>query len=238
MKSYKLTTLSILIISIFSACHEDFICERAHGYIETQDYNLSNFDGLSMGIEGNVIITTGPEQKVVVEGQREILDHLNTSVSSGIWNISLDKCFRNYSDLNIYITVPTLTYVGLSSTGSILSNSTITANSFKASLSGSGTIDLTLDVNYLDTNLSGSGSLNLSGTTNAHDISLSGSGNVNTYNLISTDTSVRTSGSGNSYVTVSNQLDVSISGSGNVIYDGNPEITTSISGSGHVKKRN
>ena len=238
MKSSLITTLSILTVLIINSCHEDFICERAHGYVETQEFNLSDFDGLSLGIEGNVVISIGQEQKVTVEAQREILDHLNTSVSNGTWNISLDKCYRNYSDLNIYVTVPSINYVGLSGSGSILSNSTIETNSFKTSLSGSGTIDLTLASNFVDTNLSGSGSLNLSGSTNTHDVSISGSGNVNTYGLNSTDANVRISGSGNSFITVSDHLDASISGSGNVIYDGNPAIDSSISGSGQVKKRN
>ena len=237
MKTSLTTTFFISLLLFSGACTNEFICEKANGYVETQEYHLSDFSGLSMGIEGNVIITIGSEQKVVVEAQREVLDHLNTIVRNSTWNITLDKCFRKYSDANITVTVPSLEYVGLSSTGSILSNSTINANNFKVSLSGSGTIDLTLDANEVNTSISGSGSMNLSGTTNAHDVSISGSGNVNSYGLTSNNANVRISGSGNSFVSVDNELDVSISGSGNVVYDGNPEIKSSISGSGQVRKR-
>lgn len=238
MKSSIVTTLSIFALLTLSSCSEDFICEKANGYVETKEYQLSDFSGLSMGIDGNVTITIGSQQKVVVEAQREILDNLNTSVSNETWNITLNKCFRKYSQVNIFVTVPSLEHVGLSGSGSVLSNSTIVTNDFRARLSGSGTIDLTLDVNNVDTSISGSGSINLSGSTNAHDISLSGSGNANTYGLSSSNANIRVSGSGNSFVAVTNQLDVSISGSGNVFYDGNPEIKSSISGSGQIKKRN
>jgi hypothetical protein len=232
-----LTTLSILTLLVFTSCDEDLICDRANGYAETQEFNLSDIDGIGMSISGNVIVSIGPQQSVTVEAQREVLDNLNTSVNNGTWNISLDKCFRKYSEVNVYITVPSLDYVGLAGSGSILSNSTIITNNFKTSLSGSGTIDLTVEANNVDTNISGSGSVNLSGTTNSHDISISGSGNANAFGLESTHVNVRISGSGNSYVTVSERLDVSISGSGNIIYDGNPEIDSSVSGSGNVKKR-
>jgi hypothetical protein len=232
------TLLSLLILISISSCDEDFICEKANGSFETRTLNLSDIDGLSMGISGNVIISIGNEQSVTIEAQRDILDNLNTFVTGGTWNISLDQCFRNYSDVNIYVTVPSLSYVGLSGSGSILSNSTITSNSFKTSLSGSGTIDLTVEANNMDTNISGSGSVNLSGSTNQHDISIAGSGNANTYGLTSSFTNARISGSGNAMVQVVDELDVSISGSGNVIYEGSPTINSSISGSGQVKQRN
>lgn len=233
-----ITTLSLLILISFTSCDDDFICEKANGYVETQEFNLSDIDGISMGISGNVVIIIGEEQSVRVEAQRDILDNLNTSVTGGTWNISLNQCFRKYSEVNITVTVPSLEYVSLSGSGSILSNSIIIVNGFKSSLSGSGTIDLTLEANNVDTNISGSGSINLAGSTNQHDISISGSGNANTYGLASSHANVRVSGSGNALVSVEGELDVSISGSGNVIYDGNPAINSSISGSGQVKKRN
>ena len=59
MKSLLTTTLLIATMTLFSGCFDHEFCEVADGYIETREYYLSDFDGINLGIDGNVIITKG-----------------------------------------------------------------------------------------------------------------------------------------------------------------------------------
>lgn len=234
-----LITTFILGSSLFlSGCFDHEFCELANGYVETREYYLTDFDGINLGIAANVIITKGNEQRVVIEGQEELLNELNTHVKSGIWNITLNDCYRRYKEMNIYITTPGLDYIVLSGSGTITSQDLLSENELTVNMPGAGTIDLNVDVNKLITNMSGAGNITLSGIANESKCTISGSGNILANGLITNSTDINISGSGNAYVHAENQLYISITGSGNVFYQGNPEITISKSSSGNVIDNN
>ena len=212
--------------------------ENGTGSMVKKELKLDKFLGVDLGISGDVILTKGSTQKVTIEGQQNIIDLLKTDVSNGKWKISFTKNVSNYKDLKIYITIPSLTAVGVSGSGNINStNSFDDLDDLSIYVSGSGNIDLDVSARSMNTRLSGSGNIYLKGASGSQDLKISGSGNIKAYDLKAENANVHISGSGSCQLNVSQKLDAKISGSGDISYKGDPNVKAKVSGSGDVRKK-
>ena len=245
MNIFKLSFAGILIAGVmFASCGKESNCKSGSGGTETKTLNISAFTTVDFQEAGEVIISEGPVQEVLVTGDANVVNDIKTFVNNGHWEIDFDsRCYKNY-DLTVYITLPKLEGAYLSGSGSITINDfTNPQNDLSLIISGSGTTFLSAfeGSEQLYVSISGSGNIITSAdipTLNLLDVNISGSGNYDGYSVITDDCDVNISGSGNCQVTVNNNLDVSISGSGSVFYKGNPAVSTNISGSGTVINAN
>ncbi|MEM9932761.1 MAG: head GIN domain-containing protein [Bacteroidota bacterium] len=246
----------LLGLGILPSCFidlDDDFCERGRGPSVIEEIFVPSFDGIDLRISARVIVRRGESQQVEVRGQQNIIDLLDRDVSQGIWEIRLFECTRNFDELEIYITVPELTYLRVSGSGSIFSESTFEGNATEIiiagsgeidfatlsnettiSLSGSGDVRLDVEGNKIDSDISGSGFISLQGDVNEQDVRISGSGDYRAFDLLSREAEVRIQGSGSSRVFVSEFLRATVSGSGDIRYRGNPSVDISITGSGKV----
>ena len=207
------------------------------GDVIKQEISLPALKGFDLGFGGDVIVTPGATQKIVIEGQKNIIDNIKRDVSNGTWRISYMKSVDNAKSVTVYITIPTIEYVGLSGSGSVKSTGKFSGlKDIDIAVSGSG--DITLDIDAKDTGIriSGSGEIDLSGTTQSLEVAISGSGDVMTKDLVASSCKIQISGSGDAAVYVNGELETHISGSGDVRYRGNASVTAKISGSGEVTK--
>lgn len=230
----------IALALIFSSCGKNGRNIKGTGPIVDREYNMAPISGTALSIDGDVIVTRGDSQSVVIRGQQNIIDNIEKSVSSdGIWRIGYYNSVRNHAGITIFITTPHYDYATISGSGN-----TETTNYFSdttnvyTNISGSGNIIMKNHANILESEISGSGNMTLYGTANTQYINISGSGNVSGFEMAVYESFVKISGSGNSRVNVEHYLDVNISGSGSVYYKGNPEIVVNISGSGAVVNSN
>jgi hypothetical protein len=208
------------------------------GPIVKRTLDLSSFDKVVLTNNAKVYLRQGSSQSVEVEAQQNIIDNLVKEVSDNTWKIRFDDPVRRYDGMKVYITIPSLTGVRLSGSGSIISENTFTGiDELGVSISGSGDIRLSVEANMIDSHISGSGDIRLAGRTDKHGISISGSGEVEAYDLTSSSCKVRISGSGDCQIEVQEDLEVRISGSGDVNYKGRPRISSRISGSGDINGR-
>ncbi|MFN7116575.1 MAG: head GIN domain-containing protein [Saprospiraceae bacterium] len=246
-------TIKHILIALFSASlliftpgclfdfddDEDFFgCVNGDGSIVSEEINLRDFDGIDLRISADVYVRQGAEQRVVIEGQRNIIDEIERDVDNGIWEIETDRCIRSYDDLRIYITVPDVTLLRVSGSGDIVSENTLVVDDIELSISGSGTIDAALDADDINAKISGSGDILLEGEADQLVLTISGSGDFRAFNLPLRSANVTISGSGDVDVRVEDELDVRISGSGDVNYKGNPRVDARVSGSGRVVNAN
>lgn len=207
------------------------------GAVVKQEISLASFDGFDLGFAGNVIVTPGPVQKVVVEGQQNIIDLIKRDVKDGMWRIGFSKSVKDSKEVTVYITMPTVKWVALTGSGTIRSTDRFNGlNKLDIAVSGSGDIMFDAAANDITLHLSGSGDIKVMGTTNTLDIAISGSGDVSAASLKSSNCQVHISGSGDADVQVYGDLETSISGSGDVHYKGEANVTARISGSGEVSK--
>ena len=209
------------------------------GEVVKQEISLEALKGINLGFAGDVILTQGSTQKIVLEGQQNILDNIKREVKNGIWGIYFIQNVRESKDVTVHITLPSLEYAAVSGSGDITStNKFPNLKELELHVSGSGSISLDYDADDTDVHLSGSGELNLEGSSDELTIAISGSGNVDAAKLKTANSDIHISGSGDASVNASGKLDANISGSGDVEYTGTASVNARISGSGEVTKSN
>ena len=234
MKSLLLLSAFIFTMTLSTASPKDQPVEK-----ETR--NLSGFTKVNFGVSGDLYISIGSEFKVVLEGERSLLDEIETEVSGSKLVIKKDSWHSHGNEkVTVYITMPELTGLAVSGSGKAEIKDAVKAENIDFSVSGSGriiTADLALG--KLNVGISGSGDVVVGGSGEAAsaDISISGSGNYSgeTLKIASADFSI--SGSGSCKCNVSDNLEASVSGSGTITYIGSPKIDARVSGSGRVKSK-
>jgi hypothetical protein len=82
--------------------------------------------------------------------------------------------------------------------------------------------------------LTGSGNINLAGLVSQQNVEISGSGSYKAGDLDTQQTTAIISGSGNMTLWVKDSLNITISGSGTVDYYGNPRVNQKMTGSGSI----
>jgi uncharacterized protein (AIM24 family) len=210
---------------------------KGEGDIVKQEIKLSDFDGLALEIGADVILTQGKIQKVVIEGQQNIIDNIEKEVRGSSWKIEYDKNVKSAKPVKIYITMPKISEIAFSGSGSISTKGKFSGlGDLDIAMSGSGDIQLDVEADDIDLAKSGSGDVELSGSGKSLDVAISGSGNVDAASLPVSACAVAISGSGDVAVHVDGPLEVAISGSGNVKYKGNATVESRSSGSGSVVK--
>ena len=189
----------------------------------------------------DVKLIEGKEGNITITGGENLLEYIVTEVKDGKLilktekGVNLQPSHRN--GIKITIPVEQINSVYLSGSGDITSEKTLTADSFKATISGSGDISLDLAVKELKTSISGSGDIELTGNTDTFDLSISGSGDIDAFKLAANHVDVSVSGSGDIKVTANKSIKARVSGSGDINYRGNPEkVDTKSSGSGDISK--
>jgi hypothetical protein len=208
---------------------------------EKETRNLTGFTKVNFGISGDLYINIGTEFKVVLEGEKSLLDEIQTEVSGTKLVIKNENWhLHNNGRVTVYITMPSLEGLGVSGSGKAEIKDAIKATNLDFSVSGSGKI-LAADVAVtgLNVGISGSGDVIIGGSGEASkaDISISGSGNYSGESLRLADADFSISGSGSCKCFVTENLKASVSGSGNITYSGSPKIDAKVSGSGHVRSK-
>ncbi|GJM36185.1 MAG: DUF2807 domain-containing protein [Saprospiraceae bacterium] len=184
----------------------------------TKALSLDKFEGIGLGLVGTVHLYKGDQQKVSIEAQQNIIDNLNLEIKDGTWSISgLDKTkFKNYKDVVINITIPTVDELSIGGHGTIISHDAFTG------------------LKSLEMNIGGSGKIEMVGSADKVEINIAGSGTVEGKRLSAQSCGISIAGSGDAFIDVNDKLDVSIAGSGDVKYSGSPRVSSSIAGSGRV----
>ncbi len=215
-------------------------------FADVEDRNVGQFDVLHVKGFMDVFITQSGDYEVRVEAPADKMRNIITTVENGelIVGYKTEKGRKNNwnwkdgkNQIKVYVSVRNLEGLYLSGSGDVV-GSGITAKNFKASIAGSGDMDVEVDARNIEAKIAGSGDMELRGSTGDFDISIAGSGNVEAFGLNSKHCEIKIAGSGDCQVNVSESLEVKINGSGNVLYKGNPSnVNKSISGSGNVDKR-
>jgi hypothetical protein len=188
------------------------------GQAKSETRTVESFEEIELSGAYDVFVTIGPEQKVELTFDDNLIDLIRTQVRGHSLRIFSKESYSSDLNCRVDITVPKLEAV---------------------SCSGSGDIDVSdLKGELFEFDLSGSGGLRVDGLVDKLEVSVSGSGDVDARELIAKDVYCSVSGSGNIRVHADSSLDGSVSGSGDISYYGSPEhISTHVSGSGRIHKR-
>ena len=237
----NINTLIVLLIALNSCTAQWGKRIKGNGNITTIKKSVGDYESLDMAGFFDVKLIEGKEGNITITGEENLLEYRVAEVKDGKLilktekGVNLQPSHRN--GIKITIPVEQINSVYLSGSGDITSEKTLTADSFKATISGSGDISLDLAVKELKTSISGSGDIELTGNTDIFDLSISGSGDIDAFRLAANHVDVSVSGSGDIEVTANKSIKARVSGSGDINYRGNPEkVDTKSSGSGDISK--
>ena len=211
------------------------------GDIVTENRGVSGFTGVSSAISADINLRQSSTFKVLIEGQKNIIDLVETEVKDGTLKVRFKKGYSvNYKkNLKIQVEAPNFSYLGMSGSGDVSANEPLSGEKLDISISGSGDFDLA-QLQYADVKvgISGSGGVDLGGTAERVELSISGSGDLKAKNLKAQSVRCRVSGSGDVSCFATKELDALISGSGDILYSGNPtSVKKKVSGSGDIEAR-
>lgn len=186
---------------------------------------VDNFSKVAFRIPGKLYLRQGSEQKVVLEGHKDVLDKIETEVEGGRLSIGHENNNWRMWDWDdddriiAYVTVTTLEGLSVSGSGNLIGEGVLKAGDLDLAVSGSGSMEIEVNASgYMEANVSGSGDIRVKVSCRSLESKVSGSGKV----MIAG--------------TISERGDMNVSGSGRIIASGTAkEIRTTISGSGEVQ---
>jgi hypothetical protein len=235
MRSFILLVLLGLGLAGYSQRH---LIGDGSDYKETRP--LSSFDRVHLACHVEVIVVKGDSFSIRLEGERNIIELLETDVKGGELNIHypLFKDFRATKPLRCWVTTSDVSEIGNSGSGRIQSEDRFKNPALSIHNSGSGQIEWKLAADEVHIRTSGSGHIQLKGQTKELECTVSGSGRIEAGELQVQDRSdIRISGSGSCTVATDGVIQGHISGSGGIYYKGNPgNVDVTHSGSGRAHK--
>jgi hypothetical protein len=213
---------------------------RGSGSLEREERPVSGVRAVAVENQGDLFIEIGDEERLVIEAQPNILEHLEADMAAGTLRLRTEKGtrLRPTKPIRYYLTVPALEELQVSSAGSIEAP-VLEADHFEISISSSGDIRVEeLTAETLEVRISSSGSLSIeSGRVEEQEIRISSSGDYDAAGLESRQADARLSSSGGARIRVSDFVEAHLSSSGGLRVYGDPEVRKRESSSGRVRVR-
>jgi len=233
-KSRTFTVIAVvaMVLPLNWCCKKGPLCNCfvPAGPTKEETRTVPFFNQVDVNDNINVLLSTGPQEQVLVQGGKHLIKYIAAQVSSGVLILkNNNRCnwMRSYekSHINVYITMPNFTYITNEGVGDIKSMDTLVADSFQVQTKSAGNVNLLVRSKYINTHLFGSGDLTLAGTTSTFTCAFySGTGFLYCENLITSGYAfIASSTTGDCYISSNGILDVTIYKNGNVYYSGKPQ---------------
>ncbi len=209
------------------------------GVSASEERDVRGFNRIALAVPGSVELLQGDAEGVLVEGDDNIVQAVETLVRGGTLHVRPIEAVRNVAfrpstPLRIRVDVRELSGVQVSGSGDAYAPS-LETNRLSLTVSGSGDVFVReLAALEVAVTVSGSGSVTLGGSAIRQSVTVSGSGSYDGRALETKSAEVAVSGSGNALVNPGGELVAAVTGSGSVRYLGDPAVTEQVSGSGSV----
>lgn len=209
------------------------------GNLVAEEREVSGVNRVAVNNQGNLEITIGAEEKLVIEAEDNLLQYITSEVRGGELRLATQSNInlRNKQPIRYLLTVKSLDGLTINSSGNINAPE-LQAKKFKIDVNSSGdTIIQSLIADQLDLSISSSGDVTiLGGDINEQNITISSSGSYYAQNVTTQRATVKISSSGNANIRVSDYLKVDLTSSGDVKYIGDPRMDINESSSGKAQK--
>jgi hypothetical protein len=239
----------------------DYELIRGSGDMVTVERAVNDFNRISVMGSGDITISQGEKQSLVVTLDDNLLEYLQTKVESGTLILGFDperarrKDLRPSKPIEFEITLPDLSGIAIYGSADVKSKG-LDLDRFSIDIYGSGDVQVDqmqcsrlsmnvmgvgdiqiddLEAQYLEVSIPGKGTVRLVGLVEEQDVNLPGLGNYLAGKLQSQIAYVSIPGMGDATVWVTDELYADILGSGDIEYFGDPQVYHSGLGSGDLK---
>jgi hypothetical protein len=206
------------------------------GNMVTEEREISGVEGVALSFIGDLQVTQGDEEKLVITGDDNVLPLITTEVRDGVLTIGGRSTLGipMTADVRYDLTVRDLNSLRMSGAGNAEMDG-LETNDLTVDISGAGNLSIrNLQADRVTAGMSGLGKLELDGKADRVTVSLSGAGNYDGRDLETGSADVSLSGLGNATVWATESLNASVSGAGNIEYYGDPDVTSRVSGLGGI----
>ncbi|MGL4611022.1 MAG: head GIN domain-containing protein [Trueperaceae bacterium] len=214
--------------------------------MKTETREVTSFNSVELRAFGDMTITQGTTESLVIEGDEEMLEKISSRVEGTTLILELGQNWlgRIMAGINAIGRKPVNYHITVKDLQSlkVMGSSDVHIPSLKTTklhliITGNGEVKLpSLTAEGLEVTISGRGELDVAGQVQSQTISIAGSGEYDAKGLTSQTAKVSISGHGDVEVAVNETLEVKIAGYGEVKYVGNPQVKQSIAGAGSVKQ--
>lgn len=242
---------SLIAIAAITACSDSSakgtdVKVTPSGQQGQRQFQLANFDRVTLKGPDNVEVRVGPAFSVTAQGDTGVMQALEIKLDGTDLEIGRKNSRNGFrwggnddggddtAAVKVIVTMPAIRGAALAGSGD-MSVDRVTGDGFEASLAGSG--DMTLGgiaVKNAELAIAGSGDIKASGAADMVKVSIAGSGNADGSALAAKGAEVSIAGSGNTRLAVDGRADVSIVGSGDVDLGPKARCEQSVMGSGDV----
>ena len=181
---------------------------------------VGDFVAVGVSAPVTVHVAQGPKGDIELVGDEAALADLETVVEGSTLRIKVRESARNrnwnHKTVEVRVSAPRIEALAIAGSGDISAPS-ITGDSLKVSISGSGDV-------------------RVGGKVSGLDATISGSGDIRAGDLEAQRVNISIAGSGDATVRAREALDVKVAGSGAVRYYGEPSVTQKVLGSGSVRR--
>lgn len=208
------------------------------GNVVKENREVSGFQEVSLDGMGNLIITQGDQESLIIEAEDNIIPHINSEVIDNKLEISYDRAMPTPTEeVNLYLTLEDIDSIEISGVGKIRSEQ---LNTEQLSIKIDGAVECNLsdiDVEELIITNSGAGRIVLSGSADQQTITINGAGDYDGADLESRSATITINGAGNAVLNVREFLKAVINGSGRIEYIGDPQLQEEINGIGTISQK-
>lgn len=140
---------------------------------------------VSQGID--LILTQSDTKSIEVEADDNILEHVETSISSGVLTIKMEKNVSTKSIRKVTVSIPIIEALSSSSGATITNNGTIKSNSLDLDASSGSEIDLSIEAENLISESSSGSEINLKGKALKLEANSSSGSEINASELLANE---------------------------------------------------
>jgi len=236
MKTERIHKMNLFTMAIGALAMLSCSTIPSTGQTVKETRNVSAFNEIGLAMSGDVYISQGDRQSVVVEADKDVQEIILTEIRGDMLVIKTENGhWRNLGDVKVYITVPDIRKLSLSGSGEMVCQTQVRAPEITVEISGSGNVTIDkLESSRISATITGSGNIRLAGNNEQASLEavITGSGSFKAEELSVANADVDITGSGSARVNVLKELETNITGSGSVQYKGNPIVNARSTGSG------
>jgi hypothetical protein len=223
----------VALVKLFAK--NDFV--NGSGIKKTKKEDLSNFTKIDVKGNLNVILVQDDVDKIVVEGDDNVVDLVKYKIKGQTLEINIDEFKIDDYDLDITIHFKEIEELKSDLVGSLTSEGNIKLEYLKLITKSVGKTTLNLNTSILEAKIKSVGSVKLYGTTDEFILDNSSVGKVECRNLLANHVKLDNSSVGNTYVYADSTFTIIHSGVGNLKYYGKGTIINQkINAVGNISK--
>ncbi len=211
-----------------------------NGDVVTKQRPLAPFHKLNVRVGMHVIITKGNEAIATLEGDSNILDHVQTDIKDGELTVMLkpNQSYNQQKGVTVTLHVRDLDQIMISTGCVVESDLAIRAKNLMATVEMGSKLTAPIDAKTLNLTVRQGSQAKLDGSVSEADIRLSGAGKLDADKLTIHRATVRLDGASNATLYVTKTLSATADGISTISYRGNPTVTSQqITGLSKIQKQ-